>query len=188
MNLCMIALVPQEPLRETIKHLREEFAGKYNCKAALKPPVHITLVDPFEAEEKDLKAAEILLLKVALQLNPFQVPLHNYKTFNRGVVYIHAEPIAELKYLRVELISRMRKLLDEDTIKKFPVYTPHLTIGYRDIPKHRFEEAAMEYASRKFSGLIEAEHFELWQHDGNQWQVRKQFFFAGKTAVQTSLF
>ncbi|MBS1587392.1 MAG: hypothetical protein JSS82_17800 [Bacteroidetes bacterium] len=43
----LLAIRPPAELTDEIHQIRIAFAEKYNCKAALKPPVHITLLPNF---------------------------------------------------------------------------------------------------------------------------------------------
>ena len=49
-NLYMFAIMPPEAETNEISKERQMFAENYNCFKALKPPVHITLYEPFKTE------------------------------------------------------------------------------------------------------------------------------------------
>lgn len=183
----MIAVVPPGDLRERIEQERMEFAANYNCKAALKPPVHITLIAPFKAIEPDVQKLAGQLKLAAREISPFQVKLSGYRAFERnGVIYIHVPEEPALKQLHKVILTPAKKAAEE-SINTFSPYTPHITIGYRDIPKELFPAAMEEYKMKRFEAAMPVNHFELWKHNGHNWQAIAQFPLL-ETAVAPTLF
>jgi 2'-5' RNA ligase len=172
----MLAIMPPPELTKDIEQIRFEFADKYNCKAALKPPVHITLIPPYktlpDSEEKIVPVME----QWAVTQIPFPVTLQNYSAFkNNGVVFIDVLSNDLLQSFQRELRGKFLEVLPMPEVKRFTSFHPHLTIGYRDIPKDVFKQAAEEYTARSFFATFIVDRFYLWRHDGKQWQVLHSF-------------
>lgn len=174
--LYMVAIMPPPPIAKDIEQIRFGFADKYNCKAALKPPVHITLIPPYktqsESEEKIIPAME----HWAASHEPFSLVLLNYATFaNNGVVFINVLPNEDGRMFQRGLRSEFLQVLPMPEVKRYTSFHPHITIGYRDIPKDLFKEAANDYQQRALFSTFVVDRFHLWRHDGTRWQVLRSF-------------
>lgn len=171
-GLYMLAIMPPPELMKEIEGIRQQFADAYNCKAALKPPVHITLIPPFKTGvsiEDELRndLSNWSETKVA-----FAVKLKNFDVFRRNqVVFIHVEPSLQLRAFQRELEDKFRQNYRHVEIKTYDDYSPHITIGYRDIPRDLFRPAAIEYLAKSFSATFAVDRFYLWKHNSIKWQV-----------------
>jgi len=173
--LYMMALVPPEAITDHIEAIRQEFAGAYNCKAALKPPVHITLYPPYKETEAHEKELERVLSRWAKHQVPFHVVLKGYNAFEKnGVIFIDVEKNEQLKNLHKGCTSQMTRLLQPDR-KQTQTFHPHITIGYRDIPKERFHEAMNDYLPRKFEASFHVGEIAFWKHNGKHWATLSEF-------------
>ena len=174
----LFVVVPPAELADEIHRIRIAFAGKYNCKAALKPPVHITLIPTYWAVPR----AETKLLYLndwAATLKPFPVKLINFGTFpNNGVVFINVEKSAELDALHTGL-SKVKDVLPSGTFRSIGSLQPHITIGYRDIPPELYEQATNEYLQKTFSADFIADSFQLWKHNGKRWETLHTYKMEG---------
>src|SRR5437870_1728391 len=101
--LYMFAIMPPQSLSAEIHEERVDLFKKYKFTTALKPPVHITLFDPFEIETDEAAGFERridFLQRWAERQRRFQVRLQNYNFFNntrRPVVYIDVLKNLQLK-------------------------------------------------------------------------------------------
>ena len=94
-TIYMFAFMPPEPKSITIHNHRLGFAEDYNFKRALKPPVHITLLDPFFIDNNIVQAFERSMKKLqswAEQQSSFLIELQDFGFFENPsspVVYIN---------------------------------------------------------------------------------------------------
>jgi 2'-5' RNA ligase len=175
----MFAIMPPTELGMMINEIRQQFAIKYHCKAALKPPVHITVIPPFhtfpEREPEIIKEFSAS----ASGIHPFDIELSGYGIFSRkGVVFMNVILSGELKGFQAIANQRFTMILpglNRDTGRP---YHPHITIGYRDIPKELFRQAAEEYLDKSFEESFSCDRFFLWRHDGKAWQVHHEFILS----------
>lgn len=179
----MLAIMPPAELARDIERVRQAFAEKYHCKAALKPPVHITLIPPYKA---GAQTEDLLIPKLEewgrLQI-PFPVTLENYGVFDRnGVVYIAVEPNDLLQLFQKDLRKKFLSLLPFPEVKKYSSFHPHITIGYRDIPRDVFPVAAKDYLARSFFATFVTDRFYLWKHNGKKWEVLHSFAIGNQSA------
>jgi 2'-5' RNA ligase len=171
-GLYMLAIMPPPDLTEEIEDIRQQFADTYNCKAALKPPVHITLIPPFKTADTIEEELAKHISGWAHTKEPFLVELKNFDVFRRNqVVFIHVEPSVSLRVFQRELEDKFRLNYSHIDIKTYSDYNPHITIGYRDIPRDLFKPAAIEYLEKPFSATFLVDKFYLWKHNSIRWQV-----------------
>lgn len=175
-DLFMLTLIPPKKLVEKLEEIREEFAENYNCKAALKTPVHITLVPPFQLEAgKDEELVD--KLKAGEELNRFVVELKDYGSFPENeVLFVSIHPSVGLSVLQQALQDWVYSSFEVSSkYHNHEEYRPHITIGRKDIPKGRFADAVREYAELTFTARFENKAYYLWRHDGKEWKIHTRF-------------
>jgi 2'-5' RNA ligase len=166
--------MPPEELAKEIHELRIEFSEKYTAKAALKPPVHLTLIPPYfafpETEEAIIPAFE----NWASEQAAFSLELKNFNVFKgNGVVFIDIEKNKQLRQFHKELYVQYGEFFEPK--RKYSFSHPHITIGYRDIPKTLFPQAMEEYLGRAFEATFPVNSFYLWKHNRKFWEVQHEF-------------
>jgi 2'-5' RNA ligase len=189
-RLYMMAIVPPPDLAEEIGKIREEFAEAYNCKAALKQPVHITLYPPYkEFDDHEAEVRKVLTKWVATQTS-FDLEISGFDAFkDNGVVFLDVVKNDSLKQLHKGFSSQLTKLL-QPKIKSNQSYHPHITIGYRDIPKEVFPKAVKDFLPRKFASSFRVDRVLFWRHNGKNWETIGSFPLNSidKSEVQPLLF
>lgn len=177
----LFVIEPPKELADEIHKIRVAFAEKYNCKAALKPPVHITLLPNYWAVART--EAKVLSLDAwAATIQPFEMQLRDFGTFpTNGVVFIDVEKSPQLANLHKGL-SIVKDMLPSGTIRAVGSLNPHITIGYRDIPKEQYEAAATAYMQKTFDAAFTVNSFQLWKHNGKRWETLHTFKMEGAAA------
>lgn len=178
LTLYFLALIPPEPLRESVKSLKEEMRDRFGAGHALKSPAHITLQMPFKrpaGQEKDMMAR---LAAFSAEESAFKVDLSGFDCFALRVIYVRVsrhEPIIGLhNRLKTHLLSTMN-FSQEEVGSRFH---PHLTIATRDLRKGAFHQAWQEFESRPFEASFLADSLYLLKHNGRHWDIYRQFLFA----------
>jgi 2'-5' RNA ligase len=189
-RLYMIAIMPPPDLSRRIVTIKKEFAEAYHCKAALKAPVHITLYPPYnEVDDHESEARKVLLKWVCQQPN-FELKVKGFDAFkSNGVVFLNLEKNEKLKQVHKGLTRQMTNLLQPD-LKNNQTYHPHITIGYRDIPKEVFPQAVNDFLPRKFEATFKVEEIYFWRHNGKNWETIASFplMKTEKSETQATLF
>jgi 2'-5' RNA ligase len=174
-SLYLIAVLPPAHLSEQIDDIRKECAERYDVKAALKPPVHITLFRPFFLDTE----RENWLIKLLLPATgqpPFHQEIENFDSFNMHVVFLCAIKNASITALQRCISSVInRNKIDPKEVKGNTLFRPHITIAYRDIPPEVFPVMWEEYKNRKFKRNFMVESFSLLKHDGKRWNLLCEF-------------
>jgi 2'-5' RNA ligase len=178
-RLYMMTIVPPTDLEQKISQERTEFSEKYYCKAALKPPVHITLANLFKAEDNlEISSIEALEAFCGAQQG-FELEVRNYGFFEHRhypVVFIDVVKNEEIKLLNSEL-SRLLRHLFSLPAENGVVYHPHFTIGYRDLSPDIFPEVKRIYSERHFDARFTVDSLCLFKHNSVRWEVYKRFPF-----------
>ncbi len=176
MSLYLTAILPPGPLDEQIREIREEISIQFKVYKALKPPVHITLFRPVQADDAFESRLIRLLSPVALLHDPFEQHLENFDSFNNHTLYIRAVKNPSLLALQKDIASVYNKnKIDPKEVKGSTGFSPHVTVAYRDLTPEVFAALWNDYKNRKFKRTFKVEKFSLLKHDGNQWNILEEF-------------
>src|SRR5687768_5602400 len=83
-----IAFVPPAPVYEDALKLKQYFQDRYNSKAALNSPPHITLHMPFWWKQEKEDNLVIQLKRFTSTCQPLKICLDNFSSFPPRVIYI----------------------------------------------------------------------------------------------------
>lgn len=178
-KLYFIAVVPPSPLSAELLAFKQYFRERYQSKAALNSPPHITLHMPFEwKEEKEA----ILITKIqqfASTRSRFNMKLEDFGCFKPRVIYIQLVQSAEMENLHNELhrFCKTNLNLFNARYKDLPFH-PHLTVAFRDLRKSEFHKAWEEFKTKPFSAEFTVHKLSLLKHDGHRWEVFQEFVLA----------
>lgn len=158
--------------------LKSYFKEKYNSKASLNSPPHITLHMPFEWKEKKESILIERLASFAQQQNSFEISLLNFGSFEPRVIFIDVVKSEALEKIQKELQGFCKKELNLFNANyKDHAYHPHLTLAFRDLGKPEFVNAWEEFSEKKFNATFSVNSIVLLKHDGKQWQIFSEFNF-----------
>lgn len=173
-GLYFIAIVPPREIAERIHEIRKDFAKKYQSEAALKPPVHLTLKEPFLMEPKDELILKRKLNFIASQTQPFHHVLKNFDRFQEHTIFIKAELHPFLKQLKTHIKKLFKTTFYYLQQDQMP-FNPHYTIAYRDIPTGQFQKAFSAFEHKTFFAEFTCNQFVLMKHDGMKWQNLEKY-------------
>ena len=174
-DLYFIALVPEEPVYSEIWQLKEEMRDRFETKAALRSPPHITLHMPFKwSPEKETVLFETLR-SIAHEHKPLNLQLENFEAFEPRVIYINVLENDALKTLQKAIA---RKAASDWHIYQLPnsrPFRPHMTIAFRDLKKPKFHQAWSEFSKRQYKNQCNISSISLLKHNGRTWDIHKKF-------------
>ena len=173
-----IAFLPSQAIQDYANEVKQVFSDRYDSRAALKSPPHITLQPPFEWSFDALPALNQSLSEFAAPLTPLPIALSGFGTFPPRVIYINVLKTPALLSLQAALLAHMKQAFGivnaESQTRSF---SPHLTVGFRDLTKQNFELAWAEFQHRPLQLEFTATHLTLLQHDGQHWHIKAEFPF-----------
>lgn len=183
-SLYMFAFMPPAELAKRLDLMRVEFSELFKFYKGLKPPVHITLYEPFQMLNEKTSTFEAYIAKLqewASFQHPFKVDLRDFNFFNNPkhpVVYVDVLKSKAIKNFHAGFINELGKFHLQGIGRS---YTPHITIGYRDVTPEAFPGIKDYYSRQTFSSSFVCNTFYLWKHDGTNWQVIKTFYLDGRS-------
>jgi 2'-5' RNA ligase len=170
--LYFVAIVPKGRILDELWRLKEQLAARYNAKAALKSPPHITLHMPFQFRKDREERVLHVLQEAAQSITPFMVELKNFNAFPPRVVYVDVVPNESLTRIQLEVHGAMKTHLNVfNPDYKNRGFTPHLTVLFRDLKKPEFTKAWDQLKGTPLAYTFEVTDLCLLQHNGRNWDI-----------------
>jgi 2'-5' RNA ligase len=102
--------------------------------------------------------------------------LQNFGAFKPRVIYINVLENPELLALHQRILNHLESSLNiVDTVAKSRPFTPHLTVGFRDLKKEQFWKAWSEYASKQIFFEFPVNYITLLIHNSKCWEIHREF-------------
>lgn len=176
LKLYFLAFIPPSTIYDEALKLKQSFQEKYNSKAALNSPPHITLHMPFRWNEQKEKELVQGLEHFVKRFDPIKVCLDNFSSFPPRVIFINVVKSEILNNFqkKIERFCKTELNLFNANYKEDP-YHPHLTLAFRDLKKSAYKAAWEEFKSKEFKAEFMADKLSLLKHDGRSWNVFKEF-------------
>ncbi len=172
LNMYFIALVPPEPIYGQVMDYKHMFADRYNSKAALKSPPHVTLHMPFKIKLKHEDKLISVLQEVASNHEAFKVDLSDFGQFKERTIYVDVVENDQLHSLFKAIMKTMKvnfNIFNADY--KSRGFNPHMTLAFRDLKKEAFKEAWPEFKQKDYNTTFTTSSFSLLKHNGKHWEV-----------------
>ncbi|WP_035985197.1 2'-5' RNA ligase family protein [Leptolyngbya sp. KIOST-1] len=178
-----VALLPPQPLQAEITTIKQEIWQRFGSQAALRSPPHITLQPPFLWPQGDVTRLEQHLNAFAQTQFAIPVQLRGYSAFVPRVVYIDVVQTPELMAVQPAIAAHLEATCGiVDRVGKTRPFTPHLTVGFRDLSPAAFRQAWAEFESRPFEAEFLTQTLTLLRHDGRVWEIFSGFPLQPSTA------
>jgi 2'-5' RNA ligase len=173
-----IAIIPPLSVHDEILSLKNYFKGKYNSKASLNSPPHITLHMPFLWREEHEDALIKPLKNFAFGARQFEIVLDGFGSFSPRVIFVAVKQNDLLSEFQRELqrFCKTELNLFNAQYKDLP-FQPHVTIAFRDLKKEMFVLAWKEFKHKLFNATFAVERIILLKHDGKLWLPLECFPF-----------
>ena len=165
-QLFFIALLPPIEIQEQVTTIKQYFAEVYDSKAALKSPPHITLQPPFNWEVERLGELKAILERFVRKQVAFSVNLDGFAVFAPRVIYVDVEHTESLLNIQKALMNELESELGiVHRVAKTRPFTPHMTVGFKDLSKENFQRAWAEFETKEFRADFQASGLTLHQFD-----------------------
>lgn len=177
-----VALLPPAEIQAQATAIKEYFRDRYNSKAALRSPPHVTLQPPFEWPMDDLAQVKTCLKAFAARSPQLVMTLSGFAAFAPRVIYIDVQRTPDLLALQTSLSQCVETELGiVDPKSKHRPFKPHLTVAFRDLKPASFRQAWPEFEHRPFEASFEVHHLTLLLHNGQCWTVYEEYELARPT-------
>lgn len=171
-NLYFVAILTPEEVSRDITGIKNYIAQRYHSAAALKSPPHITLAPPFHME----KARESELLQVmdefARGRSAFDCEASGYSAFAPRVIFVDILPNKPLENLYWALNQHLENALSlKNQAARFPSFSPHITVAFKDLTPKNFYRAWEEFKNKKIHHHFGVNALAVLRHNGHSWQT-----------------
>jgi len=147
-----VGVMVPEDVADRIRDFRSYMNERYGCKSGHGTAPHITLIPPFSLPDDfnggDVKsAAEDAVQKAANSGTlPFNARISGFGAFEERTLFAHVESDERWTKLRDFFAQSFQANLPGSVRKSSKIFTPHITVANRDIPKDTMDEA-LQYLS-----------------------------------------
>ncbi|WP_026698481.1 YjcG family protein [Alkalicoccus chagannorensis] len=167
-----IAVFPSKKLQD----LANSYRKRYDTKYSMVPP-HLTLKEPFAADDQELEQMINHIRQAAETCRPFKLEVLKYSSFY---------PVTNTLYMKVaetkELLD-LQQSLNEGPLeqKKEHPFVPHITIGQ----EMNYDELSDVFGRLKLESIHHEEMIDrfslLYQLDNGTWTVYQTFLLSGSS-------
>ncbi len=176
-ELYFIALIPEDTIQREITDFKLFAAEHFDTVRALRSPPHVTLIPPFRwAEAEAMRKLHHALRRFAGKNTPFSVKLKGFGRFGTRVIFVHVELDDTLRQVQFGLRRYLASEAGLEHDNNRP-YHPHMTIAFKDLRRRMFRRAWIHFAGLAYERTFLADRLYLLRHDGQQWQVDREFAF-----------
>jgi 2'-5' RNA ligase len=178
-QLLFIALLPPQEIQDFVTEIKQIFATRYQSSAALKSPPHITLHPPFSCLPEDRQRLTQALQQFAIAQSPIPITLSGFGAFAPRVIFINVLKTPELLALHQAWMVEAEQIdsISDPTVSNYP-FSPHITVGFRDLTQPNFNVAWAEFQHRPVQLEFLASHLTLLIHNGQRWIIDQTLPFA----------
>lgn len=155
-----IAVYPPQEIIDEVKIFKEDLALNFNNSKALKNDAHITLFPPFERELSLENDIHIAFQMIDTHILPFEMRLNGFGSFpnpKNPVLFIKPEESEDLKELQLRVNKKFN-------FKNYS-FSPHVTVGYRDLTWENYLKAWEIYKDKEFKTKFIVDKITLLHHD-----------------------
>ena len=176
-RLFFIALLPPLKIQHSANRIKHYFAEVYHSKAALKSPPHITLQPPFYWESDRFVELQTVVKEFANKQAPIPIVLDGFAVFKPRVIYIDVHKTPELLTVQKDLVQLLESSLKiVHNASKTRPFTPHMTVGFKDLTKANFYKAWKDFQYKPFDAEFTVSKLTLLQFMGQQWEIKSDFY------------
>lgn len=171
-NLYFMAILTPEEVSTDITAAKNYIARQYHSEAALKSPPHITLVPPFHFESTRETELFRVTDEFAKENERFDCEIKDYGAFIPRVIFADILPNKKLeKHYRAlnEYLEKTLNLKNRST--RFPTFSPHITVAFKDLSPENFYQAWDEFKARKIHFSFVAKCLAVLKHNGSKWEA-----------------
>jgi 2'-5' RNA ligase len=180
MDRYFIGILPPDDIGSRVRAWQEELATKFDTKASLRSPPHITMHMPFLW--KGSRKHELVdgLAKYFENVKAFGLEFNNVGAFPPRVIFLDVKGSTALLDCQQGLTRFCRKEFDlhNSNYGDHPFH-PHMTLAFRDLRKANFSAAWEEFRERVFRDAFTVSHIVLLKHTGKAWNAYRAFALNG---------
>lgn len=160
-KLYFIAIYPPQQIIDEVRVFKQDLALNYNNSKAIKNDAHITLFPPFSRELKLESDIIDAFERIDTNLTPFEIELNGFGSFpnpKNPMLFVQPEQNTSL----IDLYHRVKRQFN---FGKYS-FTPHMTVGYRDLSYENFLKAWEVYKDKQYKTKFIVDKVLVLRHEG----------------------
>lgn len=166
-----IAIVPEGEVQENATSLKLVLKESYGIRYGLRSPAHVTLKMPFLWNEKKESELSGKLKRFFEGKLPFEIQFRGVDTFGKRVIFMKVKKNAALQMLQEEVIIYCKTTLKLDIELSDRVYTPHMTIAFKDLKDTHFSAYVDRAKEMSINARYLVNQVAMLKKDGGKWSV-----------------
>ncbi|NKB17243.1 MAG: 2'-5' RNA ligase family protein [Pseudanabaena sp. CRU_2_10] len=171
-------MLPPQSIQAAIADIQSYFSDRYDSRAALRSPPHITLQAPFAWLPDNIATLQQHLEAFVHNYTAIPITLDGFAAFAPRVIYVDVVKSPTLIALQADLAKYMETTVGVvDPKGRSRPFTPHMTVAFRDLTRQNFKAAWEEFKERSLHFEFAANCLTLLLHDGQQWNIHSEFPF-----------
>jgi 2'-5' RNA ligase len=177
MRMYFIALVFPEPVDAQVKKLKLQMRDRFNAKAALRSPAHITIIPPWWMDPLLEALLKNSLSGLARSSGSFDIDLKGFSSFPPKTLFIKVDKTEELQALYNKVNSYFKDLPGFGMKFDDRPFHPHVTIATRDLTKAAYKEAWALLERKQFQAQWRCDAISLLRLEEHGWDVVETIVF-----------
>ncbi|WP_158855801.1 2'-5' RNA ligase family protein [Lunatibacter salilacus] len=166
-----IAIVPEGEIQEKSTALKMVLKDTYGIRYGLRSPAHVTLKMPFLWNEKKESELSGKLSRFFEGKLPFEIHFKGVDTFGKRVIFSRVKKNPALNKLQEDVIMYCKTILKQDIELSDRIYTPHMTIAFKDLKEANFSEYLDTAKKMSLNERYIVNRVALLKKEGGKWSV-----------------
>lgn len=183
MSLYFIAFLFPPEVEDMLWNMKRDLSEKTNAVHALKIPLHITLIPPFQLESERLTELENLCRNLQSHCGSFHGNISNYGHFRKDVIFLEPKIPQSAFSFQQQMEEKMPGLIPELLAKLHHPWKPHCTLVFRDLKEDSFDMVYPELSQQKLNISFNIQGFFILEHQQKIWHPIRYFPFTSQSEV-----
>ena len=174
-----LAVLSPLTILEEIIGFQKEIEETFGSIHAQKTPPHITVIPPFDCEEKKLHAftEKAITFLNDMSIMNIKVELDNFQRFEGRTLFVDVAKNETFEKLckELKLLFSKQKIIKQRIEKHY--FIPHITIANKDIKKRDFKVAWENFKEREYRREFSLKSLVVLKLIEKQWTVMNEIQF-----------
>lgn len=188
-QLYFIAIMLPQWVDNEIITFKNDMEQRFQSKKALRTASHITLKAPFKLPAAAHSNVLDWFNNMNITVAPFIQNIKDFGAFNNKrnpVIYVQPVMNASLQQLQHEVLQQFIPAFPKEPVSRQEhIFSPHITIAYRDLQSRYFKEAWEEYKTKQYRVEFEVNAFQLLLHTDGRWKMISNYTLNAVTLLPT---
>lgn len=175
-SLYFIALIPPDDIEQDLHQIKLDLNQRFQYKAALKSPAHITLIPPFSWPNHS--SLEIIdhFIQFKSPIEKLSITIDGFDRFGTQVIYAKPKVDDDIFTLQNCILQYFTPIL-KDKMKYKYNFNPHFTVANRDVKAEEISQILEELANKNYLKQTIIDKIALLKHNGTKWKTASEIYF-----------